>query len=213
MPFEVIGDEEYAEMQGYEGPEGYEVEGADVMGADVMGHSPYHRMGAVWGPARYPVVGAAAPANAALVKVQRPPWRNRQLAPGVIAPDQGLLPLPMHGTTGTDTFTSALNPITFEGQIQKPFRGERLLVRTVRTGVSATGILTGQLFIGTDLQQLDVQGFDIESVGAVTGFGVRLTMKPAQPGVFIRLVVTLAPALAAADTILASITLLGRNVH
>lgn len=217
MPFEVIGDdEEYAEMQGYEGPEGYEVEGAaDVMG-DVMGHyRPYHRMhgGAVWGPARYPVVGAGPAPAQALVRVQRPPWRARQLAPGVIAPDQGLLPLPMHGTTGTDTFTATLNPITFQGQIQKPFRGERLLVRTVRTGTSAVGILTGQLFIGTDLQQLDVQGFDIESVGAVTGFGVRLTMKPAQPGVFIRLVVTVTPALTASDTILASITLLGRNVH
>lgn len=217
MPMEVIGyDDE--EVEGYEGPEGYEVEGADVMGADVMGHhGRYHRMGAVWGPAQYPVVGAGwgqgAQGNRALVRVNRPPWRARQLAPGVIAPDQGLLPLPMHGTTGTDTFTATLNPITFQGQIQKPFRGERLLVRTVRTGTSATGILTGQLFIGTDLQQLDIQGFDIESVGAVTGFGVRLTMKPAQPGVFIRLAVTVTPALTASDTILTSITLLGRNVH
>lgn len=215
MPFEVIGYGEDEEVEGYEGPEGYEVEGADVMGADVMGYQrPYHRMhgGAVWGPARYPVVGAG-PANQALVRVTRPPWRARQLAPGVIAPDQGLLPLPMHGTTGTDTFTATVNPITFQGQIQKPFRGERLLVRTVRTGTSAVGILTAQLFVGTDLQQLDVQGFDVESVGAVTGFGVRLTMKPAQPGVFIRLVVTLAPVLTTTDTVLTSITLLGRNVH
>lgn len=206
--FEVVGyDEE--EVEGYE-PEYEGVEGMDVMGMDVMGHHRYARM---HGAGRYPVVGAGPAPNQALVRVQQPQWRRRQLAPGVIAPDQGLLPLPMHGVTGTDTFTATLNPITFQGQIQKPFRGERLLVRTVRTGTSAVGILTAQLFIGTDLQQLDVQGFDIESVGAVTGFGVRLTMKPAQPGVFIRLVTTVTPALTSTDTILTSITLLGRNVH
>ena len=65
-----------------------------------------------------------------------------------------------------------------------------MLVSTVRTGVTATGRLIGQLFVGTDLQQVDVQGFDIEQVGSPQAFGVRLTMKPAQPGVWIRLVTT-----------------------
>lgn len=146
------------------------------------------------------------------IVVAKPRWRAGQLAPGVIAPDQGLLPLPMAGNPGQQ-FTSAINQITFEGQIQKPFRGERLLVSTVRTGTTAIGRLISQLFVGTDLQQLDVPGFDAEQVGDPAAFGVRLTMKPAQPGVFIRLIVTLSAALTSPDTIDAYVTLLGRNVH
>lgn len=147
-----------------------------------------------------------------LVRVHKPNWRRTQLAPGVIAPDQGMLPLPLSGTAG-DVFSATLNTITFQGQLQKPFRGERLLVSVVRTGTSATGRLISQLFVGTDLQQLDVPGFDAEQVGDPNAFGVRLTMKPAQPGVFIRLVTTLNVALTGTDTISASVTLLGRNVH
>lgn len=167
----------------------------DVMG-DVMG-----------------VVTTGAGAPGVAVRMHKPDWRNRQMAPGVIAPDQGLLPLPLTGSGGTNTFTSSISTITFQGQLQKPFRGERLLVTTTRTGTSAVGRLISQLFVGTDLQQLDVGGFDAEQVGAVQGFGVRLTMKPAQPGVFIRLITTLSSALTGTDTIFTSITVLGRNIH
>jgi hypothetical protein len=114
---------------------------------------------------------------------------------------------------GVNTFTAAIPSITFEGQLQKPFRGERLLVSTVRTGASAVGRLISQLFVGTDLQQLDIAGFDAEQVGNPAAFGVRLTMKPAQPGVFIRLVARLSAVLAGTDTIFATCTVLGRNVH
>lgn len=183
-------------------PEYMEVVG-DVMG-DVMGDDEE-----VVG---WTTTGAAAP-PAALVRMHKPTWRNRQMAPGVVAPDQGMLPLPLTGSGGTNTFTASLASITFQGQLQKPFRGERLLVTTTRTGTSATGRLISQLFVGTDLQQLDVGGFDAEQVGAVQGFGVRLTMKPAQPGVFIRLIVTLSSALTGTDTIFTSITVLGRNIH
>jgi hypothetical protein len=148
-----------------------------------------------------------------MVRVNKASWRRTQLAPGVIAPDQGLLPLPLTGSTGVNTFSAALANITFEGQLQKPFRGERLLVSVVRTGASAVGRLIGQLFVGTDLQQLDVAGFDIEQVGDPQAFGVRLTMKPAQPGVFIRLVTALNVVLAGTDTIATTVTILGRNVH
>lgn len=225
--FEVIGDG--WDDDNVHGVDLSDVEGADVLGADVLGysgpmgyddisgHGGHHHRGGRQMVVRgsdggaYLVVGAG-PAKQA-IPIKRPPWRGTQLAPGVIAPDQGLLPLPLSGQGGTNTFTSAINQITFEGQIQKPFRGERLLVSTIRTGVSAVGRLLGQLFVGTDLQQLDVPGFDIEQVGAVTGFGVRLTMKPAQPGVFIRVVTTLNVALAPGDTINATVTILGRNVH
>lgn len=179
--------------------------------------------GSVMGDTRMAVVGYSddgvplvvrGAARGARVRVRKPNWRKRQLAPGVIAPDEGMLPLPLTGSGGTNTFSTA-NPtgITFQGQLQKPFRGERLLVSTVRTGTSAVGRLLGQLFVGTDLQQLDIQGFDLEQVGTPTAFGVRLTMKPAQPGVFIRVVTTLTTALAGTDTIVATVTLLGRLIH
>jgi hypothetical protein len=189
--FEVVGDDD-----GVEG---------DVMG-DVMGNQSvvgYDDEG-------YPiVVGAARRRGVSRVQVTRPNWRNGQLAPGVIAPDQGMLPLPM----GNFTFNATTQIFTFQGQLQKPFRGERLLVTTVRTGTTAVGRLLGQIFVGTDLSALDIAPIDLEQIGAPGAFGVRLTMKPAQPGVFIRIVTTLSSALTTTDTIFASVQLLGRNVH
>jgi hypothetical protein len=204
--FEVVGDDDDVEgdvmgdVMGYDGPG----PGDDEGGAQVVGYDDYG----------YPIVVGAPKRRVrrrgrSLVSVHRPNWRNGQLAPGVIAPDQGLLPLPM----GNFTFTATAQTNTFSGQIQKPFRGERWLVTTVRTGASAVGRLLGQPFVGTDLALLDINPIDIEQIGAGNAFGVRLTMKPAQPGVFIRLVTTLSSALAGTDTIFASIQLLGRNVH
>lgn len=206
MPYddEVEGDEDEVEgaVMGYEGPmvNGMEVVGYTDSGAPVVVGARRRK------PARHAVKGHH-------VVVHKPDWRKTQLAPGVIAPDQGLLPLPLTGPGGVLTFNAATPSISFEGQIQKPFRGERLLVSTVRTGTSAVGRLISQLFVGTDLQQLDVPGFDAEQVGTPTAFGVRLTMKPAQPGVFIRLVTTLSSGLSGTDTIFTSVTLLGRLIH
>ena len=183
----------------------------DVMGyAGPMGDYEGHSQVVGYDDSGYPiVVGRARAKRRPMVALSKPGWRNGQLAPGVIAPDQGLLPLPM----GNFTFTAAAQTFTFAGQIQKPFRGERFLVTTVRTGASATGRLLAQPFVGTDLALLDIQPVDIEQLGAGNAFGVRLTMKPAQPGVFIRLVTTLSNALTGTDTIFASIQLLGRNIH
>jgi len=200
--FEVIGqqeDEIEGDVMGDVMGGGYDPsdfgDGAQVVGYDDRG---------------YPiVVRGAAPARGRLVRVHKPGWRGPQLAPGVIAPDQGMLPLPM----GNFTFTASAQTNTFSGQLQKPFRGERFLVTTVRTGASAVGRLLAQPFVGTDLALLDISPVDIEQLGASTAFGVRLTMKPAQPGVFIRLVTTLSSALTGTDTIFASIQLLGRNIH
>ncbi len=197
----------------------YEVEG-DVMG-DVMGEDDDDEGAQVVGYADdgSPIVVGARRRRRArrrhpggLIKVAKPGWRQSQVAPGVIAPDQGMLPLPMQGQP-SNTFSAAVQNITFQGQIQKPFRGERLLVSTVRTGPTAVGIILGQLFVGTDLNQLDVTQFDVEQVGSPTAFGVRLALKPAQPGVFIRLVCGLSVAVGGADTIFTSVTLLGRGVH
>lgn len=199
---EVVGDDD--DVEG-------DVMGYEELDGDVMGHGGMQVVG-YDGYGQPIVVGKAATKRRVAVPIRKPGWRRTQLAPGVIAPDQGLLPLPLNGLAG-NTFTLAQQAITFQGQIQKPFRGERLLVSTVRTGASAVGRLLGQVFVGTDLQQLDVGGFDLEQVGGPTAFGVRLTMKPAQPGVFIRIITTLSNALAGADTITTTITLLGRNVH
>lgn len=192
---DVMGDDDFDDDDG-------EIEGASIVGYDDDG-TPI-------------IVGARKKKRRkrkSAVVVQRPGWRDTTLAPGVIAPDQGLLPLPLNGAGGTNTFTAAIQTITFQGQLQKPFRGERLLVSVVRTGTSAVGRLIAQLFVGTDLQQLDVGGFDAEQVGNPQAFGVRLTMKPSQPGVFTRLVVTLNAPLAGTDTIATTVTVLGRLVH
>jgi len=196
MPrFQVVGQDE-------------EVEG-DVMG-DVMGGHQYSQV-VGYDDFGYPVVVGAQPRprQGGMIAVHKPGWRQSQVAPGVIAPDQGLLPLPM----GNFSFTATAQTNTFSGQLQKPFRGERLLVTTVRTGASAVGRILGQPFVGTDLALLDINPIDIEQLGAGNAFGVRLTMKPAQPGVFIRIVCSLSSALAGTDTIFASVQLLGRLVH
>ena len=141
----------------------------------------------------------------------KPAWRE-QLAPGVIQPDEGLVPLPLTPTAGTQ-FALALQTLTYQGQLQKPFRGERVLVGVVRTGTTATGRLLGQFFVGTDLQQADIQSWDLELIGVPGAFGTRLTMKSAEPGVLIRVIVTLSSALAGTDTIFMSMLLLGRIIH
>jgi len=202
--FEVIGDSEDDDVQGdvmgdvmgYGGPMGSYDGGAQVIGHDEDG---------------YPVVvGRARPKRRGpMVQLAKPGWRNSQLAPGVIAPDQGLLTLPM----SSFTFTASAQTNTFQGQVQKPFRGERFLIRVVRTGTTATGTILAQLFVGTDLAMLDVAPVDLEALGDPQAFGVRLTMKPAQPGVFIRALCTLDTVLVGTDTIKVTLQLLGRNIH
>lgn len=200
--FEVIGEEDdvqgdvMGDVMGYAGPMGNYQGYAQVVGYDDDGT---------------PIVsGRRRRRGQHMVAVQRPQWRESQLAPGVIAPDQGLLPLPM----GSFTYSVAAGQtFTFQGQVQKPFRGERWLVTTVRTGTSAVGRILGQIFVGSDLAALDVPPVDMEQLGAVTAFGVRLAMKPAQPGVFIRVVTSLSSAITSTDTIFCTIQLLGRNIH
>jgi hypothetical protein len=195
--FQVIGDDG-------------EVEGS-VLG-DVhttTGDGDYEIVG--YTPEGNAIVGRAARRRrgASAVQVQRPAWRDKQLAPGVIAPDEGLLPLPM----GEVTLTASVQTFTFSGQMQKPFRGERLLVTTTRTGTSAVGKIKGLIYVGTDLAQLTTSPYDLEAVGAPGAFGVRLTMKPAQPGVFITIPITLSSALSGSDTLYVNVNLLGRLVH
>jgi hypothetical protein len=144
----------------------------------------------------------------------RPQWRE-QLAPGVIQPDEGLVPLALTGQSGSPPgqFSATISQITFQGQLQKPFRAERLLVSVVRTGASAVGRLLTQLFVGTDLQQAEITGWDAELIGQANAFGTRLTCKAAEPGVFLRCVINLSNLLTGTDTILANFTFMGRIIH
>jgi hypothetical protein len=199
--FEVVGDDDDDGVQG------------DVMG-DVMGYGGNGYQGAAvvgYDGNGYPIVVGKArrPPGQHQVQVQKPGWRQGQLAPGVIAPDQGLLTLPM----GSFTYTASAQTNTFQGQVQKPFRGERWLTRVVRAGTTSTGTILAQIFVGTDLAMLDVAPVDLESLGSPQAFGVRLTMKPAQPGVFIRAITSLDTVLTTTDTIKVSLQLLGRNIH
>jgi len=158
----------------------FEVVGRDVMGHgddDVSGYSDVMGVAAQvvgYDDAGYPIVVGARRRGGHSVHVQRPEWREGQLAPGVIAPDEGMETLPM----GNFTFALATQTNTFQGQVQKPFRGERWLIRVVRTGTTATGVLLAQLFAGTDLAQLDVAPIDLESLANPNAFGTRLTHKP-----------------------------------
>jgi hypothetical protein len=199
---EVIGEDGmvYETLDGYGGPmEDYEEVQGDVLGYDDDGNE------IVVGAPRRRIVRARK-----RVPVRQPRWRKTQLAPGVIAPDQGMVPLPM--TASAAAFSATVPEITWSGVLQKPFRGERLLTSVVRTGTTATGRVLGRIFVGTDLAQADIGAFDLESVGDPNAFGIRLTMKPAEPGVWIRIIGTATPAPTSTDTISFYITLLGRII-
>lgn len=154
--------------------------------------------------------GAAGPR---LQLQPKPGWRGGQVAPGVQAPSEGMVPLPLIGQP-SNLFALATPAITFVGQVQEPYRPERLLVSLVRTGASAAAPrVMGQLFVGTKLQQAQIAAFDIELIGTANAFGVRLQCQQVEPGVFVNLQCVLTGALAGADTILVNSMFLGRVIQ
>lgn len=173
-----------------------------VLGEDEVGRRHIQRHG-------------AAPHGASIRLAPKPQWRHGELANGVQAPDTGMFPLPLSGTAGTNTFTATVSAITFQGSLQKPYRSERLIFIVTRIGASATNLrVQGQIFVGTDLQQGELGLLDLESLGAVTAFGTRLTLSPANPGVFVRLQTQLVGgALTGTDTILVNTYFLGQIIH
>ena len=143
----------------------------------------------------------------------RPQWRE-QLAPGVPKPDEGMVPLPLEPQAGGGTFTNLLFGITYQGQLQKPYRPERLLVSSARVGAGAQAPrILGQIFVGTDLQAAEITQFDLELVGLAQSFGTRLTCKAAEPGVLVRILAQLSnPLPTTTDTIFCSMMWLGRII-
>jgi hypothetical protein len=182
---------------------------------DVVGDLDGDVMGDVMGDEVVGIVKRTPGGGHRVMAIPKKPGWRRQMAPGVIAPDEGMVQLPLTGQAGSPagTFTASIPLMTFQGQLQKPFRAERLLVSTVRTGTTSVGRLMGQIFVGTDLQGAEIAAFDIELVGQANSFGTRLTLKAAEPGVLIRIQVALSTALTGTDTIFASMMFLGRIVH
>jgi len=209
---DVVGDLD-GELEGE--LEGDELAGYDVMGDDddVVGVVRRSRR-----TGRSQIMRVSPkPKGRTMQLAPKPGWRKEQMAPGVIRPDEGMVPLPLIPNIQGGTFTGAAGAatqITWQGQLQKPFRGERLLCSVVRNTTTATARLLGSLYVGTDLQQAEIAGWDIELIGNPNSFGTRLTCQPAEPGVLIRLVVNLSAGFTVTtDTIYANIIILGRIIH
>src|SRR5271155_969988 len=111
----------------------------------------------------------APPSIASALASQRPSWRGRELAPGVNHPGEGVVPLPLNainnaGPGGTGVWTAGFGgQITFQGQLQKPFKSKRLVATTQRVGATATSLTLGQIFVGVDLNQAQLFPIDLEA--------------------------------------------------
>lgn len=187
--------------------EGYDIDGDEVVG--VVKRNPRTGRAKVM---RVTPRQLAAPRN--MVQLPKKPSWRRQAAPGVNFPDEDMWPLPLKPLSANGIFTATATQITWQGQLQKPFRGERFLVQVSRTGPSAAGLqVMGQQFVGVNLQQAEIDPFNIELVGQANSFGTRLTLNAAEPGVLIRVQCFLfGGALAGADTIAVSMMWLGRVI-
>lgn len=150
----------------------------------------------------------------AALHLNKPSWRSGQLAPGVNAPQSGQVPLPMNPLSAGGVFSVTVSAITFEGKLQKPYQAERLMATTVRTGATATARCVGQIFVGVDLNQAQLQGVDLEALGAPTAFDTRMQLMQAPPGVAISILASLfGSAPTGTDTIALTMFFLGEVVH
>jgi hypothetical protein len=144
--------------------------------------------------------------------IQKPAWREHQLAPGVQSPSEGMEPLPITPDNGTGIFISTSSLVTWRARPQRPFRGERLLAQVLRSGTSTAGVSanTTGVFVGTALQQLQIGSYNLEFF-TQQAFGVRLNMIPAEPGIDISIGVVVNPTgvISGSDFINVELLLLG----
>lgn len=145
----------------------------------------------------------------------KPGWR-RQIAPGVPMPGEGLQPLPLRPSANGGVFTQGFTAIEFTARPQVPFQPERLLASVRRAGTNAPGVLieATNLFVGRDLQLVELGSFDIEFFAA-NAFGVRLKLDAAQPGVLISMSLQATPSsiLTSTDTLAVSLMFLGSSLR
>jgi hypothetical protein len=148
--------------------------------------------------------------------VNSAPWRG-MIAPGVSPVQEGHVPLPLNAETDGGQWgnggagTGGL--IIFSARPQKPFKTARLVVRGTKVGPTAVGNLIGEIFVGTDLQQGELGNIDLESIGAATAFDTWLSLKQAEPGVWIRVQATLTAFPSGTDFEVYTISALGHYLH
>lgn len=148
--------------------------------------------------------------------INSPPWRPMN-APGSPPLGEGHVPLPLNpeafnGTWGAGGAAAGVT-ITFSARPQKPFKTTRFLVTGTKSGPTAIGRLTGQIFVGTDLQQGELGNIDLESLGAGGSFDTWVSMKQAEPGVWIRCQATLTAFPVSPDFEIYTITAIGHYLH
>jgi hypothetical protein len=175
----------------------------DVMGDDELDDSELDGMELVGRAARR-MITHHAPA--------RPNWRRR-LAPGVMPPGYGVVPLSLEPQTNDGVFDATHQVIKFIGETNQPFRGERY-VSEVDFSTGATGIQLRQspIFVGTIPQQADLNELPVKSFQA-TAFGVRFVMIQVEPGVKVTVTLRAVTAVPADEAITVSIFIMGRYVH
>lgn len=202
--FDVVGELDGDVMGELDGDVDGDIDGDEVVG--VIKRNPRTGRGQI-------VRVAPRPAGNTMSVAKKPGWR-RQVAPGVNYPDEDMWPLPLKPLSGGGIFTATSTQITWQGQLQKPFRGERFLVQVSRNGTSAAGLqVLGQQFVGVNLQQAEIDPFNIELVGQANSFGTRLTLNAAEPGVLIRVQAFLfGGVLTGTDSIAVTMMWLGRVI-
>lgn len=203
--------------------------GAEVLGYDMLGRAIVAPRGAGRSitprggmmrplpgrpgrPQGYPG-GYAAPMPMGVPLTQPPQWRQPQLAPGVMSPFEGLVPLQLAPDLNSGTLTSAFTSIVFSAQPQKPFRGQRMVAIVSKSAGAAASQprISGGIFVGTDLQAASFGDTPLEAY-APTAFGVEMVLTPAGPGINIRVPVVAAPAVPVGETITCSIVIFGRYI-
>lgn len=207
---------------------GDDMMGDDVLGYDASGAAPpwaraWPRRGARPGrpQSRRPQMArpqmrpqwSRPPLGAPLMQAgQRLPWRQTQLAPGVLAPFEGVYILPLQPSVNGGVFTNAVGTIQYSAQPQKPFRGRRLVVTINRSaGANGVAVQGQQLTVGIDPQQVQAGAFSLD-VFAPTAFQVDLALAPAQPGILITLPVFTTPVVPVGESIVVTAQILGEVI-
>jgi len=162
------------------------------------------------------LVHARAPG--AFVHMQKPHWRHGEMAPGVNLPLSGQVPLPLNPLSNNGVFNSANPVITFEGKLQKPYQAERLLTVASRANVSGTANIVqvvGQIFVGVDLNQAQLQPVNLEVLGGGGSFDTRMRLFQAPPGVIVSILASLFPSgtITGTDAVAVTLMFLGEVIH
>lgn len=200
----------YPRVIGYVAGPGQHYPGLGVYGADYVVGAPAPAMHAAPMLAVHP---AAAPA------IHSPPWRP-MVAPGNPPLGEGHVPIPLNAETNGGVWgangAGAGAQITFSARPQKPFKMTRVLARTTilsNANGSANGTPLAQIFVGTDLQQAELGPIDLATIGAGGSFDTWVSLKQAEPGVWIRFQVTLTTYPTAPDSLMVNLTGIGHYLH